>query len=224
MKILIKLPSRNRPERFFKALDSIVENIQDKENYMVSATLDTDDITMNRPEIIERISNYQNVSVEWGLSKSKIHAVNRSMPKNYNWDILMVGSDDIYFNFYGFDSAVRAEMGTYFPDGDGYLHFMEKDTMEFLNVMTVCDRKYYNRFNYIYHPSYFSLWCDNEQTMVAKMLKKYIYIPYEIMVHRNPAYMYEDCPRDDMFDEQQSHWGVDEKNYHERQKNNFYIK
>ena len=32
LKILFKLPSRGRPERFFKALDSIINNLQDFEN------------------------------------------------------------------------------------------------------------------------------------------------------------------------------------------------
>ena len=43
LKILVKLPSRGRPEKLIKALDSIVDNIQDKENTFISLTLDTDD-------------------------------------------------------------------------------------------------------------------------------------------------------------------------------------
>ena len=127
LKILVKLPSRGRPEKFFKALDSIVDNIQDKENTFISCTLDTDDETYNNEAFISRVRTRQaKISIEWGLSKSKIHAVNRSIP-DIEWDVICIGSDDIFFNFYGFDSVIRAEMNGHFPNGDGYLHFHEKD-------------------------------------------------------------------------------------------------
>lgn len=219
-KILFKLPSRGRPERFFKALDSIIDNLQDLENYWVSCTIDSDDTLMNNEEVISRIRTRKNVSIECGLSDSKIHAVNRSIP-DIEWDIIVIDSDDIYFNIFGFDSMIRQEMLSAFPDGDGYLHFRESDSKEHLNVMTVCDKKYYDRFSYIYHPSYISLWADNEQTEVAKILGKYRYIPYEIMLHRNPAYGYSDCPKDEMFNQHQSFWGVDEVNFYKRKALNF---
>jgi len=219
-KILFKLPSRNRPDRFFKALDSIINNLQDTDNYHVSCTLDSDDESMNNSDVIDRIRTRKNVSIEWGLSDSKIHAVNRDIP-NVEWDIIVIDSDDIYFNIYGFDQMIRHEMQSNFPDGDGYLHFRESDSKEHLNVMTVCDKRYYDRFGYIYHPSYISLWADNEQTEVAKILGKYRYIPYEIMLHRNPAYSYSDCPKDEMFNQQQSFWGVDEANFYKRKALNF---
>lgn len=220
LKILFKLPSRGRPERFFKALNSIINNLHDKENYLISCTLDEDDLAMCNAEVVDKIHAIPNVEIGWGLSDSKIHAINRSMPE-YDWDIVVIGSDDIYFNLFGFDKIIRMEMENNFPDGDGYLHFREKDTFDILNVMTVIDKKYYDRFGYIYHPTYKSLWCDNEQTEVAKRLKRYAFIPYEIMLHRNSAYGYTDCPRDEMFDRQQKDWQSDEANFMSRKEKNF---
>lgn len=219
-KVLIKLPSRNRPERFFKALDSIVDNIYDKDNFIISATLDEDDFSMNTPEVIERINKYPNTSIAWGLSTSKINAVNRSVPED-GWGIIIIASDDIFFNIMGFDEIVRAEMKGNFPDGDGYLHFKEKDTGEILNVMTVIDKAYYKRFGYIYHPEYLSVFADNHQMDVAKILGRYKYIPYEIMNHFNPAYGYKECPRDELFDFQQGLWNIDQAKYIEMQSRNF---
>lgn len=217
--ILFKLPSRSRPERFFKALDSIVNNLSDTENYHISCTLDEDDQTMNNDEVKLNIASYKNISISWGTSKSKIHAVNRDIP-NIKWDILIVGSDDIFFNVYGFDEMVRSEMYNHFPNGDGYVHFSEKDSKSALCVMTVCDKKYYDRFGYIYHTDYKSLWCDNEQMEVAKMLGRYVYIPYSIMEHLNPAYGY--IERDAMFDEQQSiGWTIDNETFNRRKALNF---
>jgi hypothetical protein len=111
------------------------------------------------------------------------------------------------------DEVIRMEMKSNFPHGDGYLHFCEKDTKTALNVMEIMDRTYYERFGFIYHPSYKSLWCDNEKTELAKMLRRYKYIDMEIFVHENPAYGHSFHHRDELFDKQQSLWGVDEANF-----------
>ena len=213
LKILVKLPSRGRPEKLIKALDSIVDNIQDKENTFISLTLDTDDDAVNNEAFISRVRTRKaNISIEWGLSTSKINAVNRSIP-DIEWDVICIGSDDIFFNFYGFDSIIRAEMGLHFPDGDGYLHFHEKDSGSALCVMTVCDKKY---------PEYLSLFADNHQMDVAKLLGRYVYIPYAIMEHRNPAYTEYNEVRDSQFDEQQKiGWSVDMAKYEEMKKRNY---
>jgi hypothetical protein len=79
--------------------------------------------------------------------------------------------------------------------------------------MEIMDRTYYERFGFIYHPSYKSLWCDNEKTELAKMLRRYKYIDMEIFVHENPAYGHSFHHRDELFDKQQSLWGVDEANF-----------
>ena len=221
---MVKLPSRGRPEKLLKALDSIVDNIQDKENTFISLTLDTDDNTVNNEEFISRVRTRDaKVSIEWGLSTSKINAVNRSIP-DIDWNVIVIGSDDIFFNIYGFDSIIRAEMTTHFPDGDGYLHFHEKDSSIALCVMTVCDKKYYSRFGYIYHEDYHSLFCDNEQMEVAKILGRYVYVSYPIMEHKNPAYTEYNEVRDEMFNMQQEiGWTKDQATYHERKARNFDI-
>lgn len=213
-KILFKLPSRGRPERFFKALDSIVHNVKDLENFIVSCTLDSDDEAMNNDIVIDKIKSYPNTIIEWGTSISKIDAINRSMPKE-DWDYLVVGSDDIYFHTFGFDEMIRQEFAQHFSDGDGYIHFKEKDSGSALCVMTCCDKKYYDRFGYIYHPEYISLFADNEQFDVAKILGRYIYVPYEIMEHKNPAYGY--IEKDEMFEKQQKiGWTKDQETYNKR--------
>jgi len=217
--ILFKLPSRGRPERFFKALDSIVLNLACDYAYHISCTLDEDDTTMNNDEVVSKIAAYKNTSIEWGASKSKIDAINRSMPE-VPWDILVVCSDDIYFNVYGFDELIRNEMSQHFADNDGFLHFHEKDSGAALCVMSVMGKKYYDRFGYIYHPDFRSLFADNEATEVAKILGKYIYINYSIMEHLNPAYGY--IERDEMFDEQQQvGWTIDQQTYNRRKEKNF---
>lgn len=218
---LFKYPSRGRPERFFDGLDSIVNNISDADYYHVACTLDSSDQTMNTSEIIERINGYKNVSIQWGESNSKIHAVNRSMP-DIEWDILINMSDDMRFHTFGFDVMIGIDMMNKFPDMDGLLHYPDQDAKEALATMYIAGRKWWEfRGKNIYHPSYKSLWCDNEEMIVAQREGKYFYCGYQINTHLNPAYGH--LERDEMFNTQQNHWQEDETNFHNRKLINFEV-
>lgn len=224
LKILFKLPSRERPDRCFDALDSIYQNVADLDNFIVLISVDSDDLSMNNTEVKNKLLRYKNIHVVYGESTSKIHAINRDVELIDGWDIIVVSSDDIFFDIYGFDNMIRAELQQNFPDGDGYLHFNERDSGTALNVMTVCDKKYYDRFGYIYHPDYLSLFADNEQMEVAIKLGRYHYIPYAIIQHKNPAYTQYGMARDDLFNRQQEiGWTVDQETYNQRKANNFYL-
>jgi hypothetical protein len=202
-------------------LDNIISNISDKDYFHISCTLDLDDVTMNNEQVKKRISSYQNVSVEWGYSKSKIDAINRSMP-NIDWDILICMSDDMIFNIFGFDVMIGIDMLQWFPDYDGLLHYPDQDAKEYLATMYIAGRKWWEfRGKNIYHPSYKSLWCDNEEQKVAQLMNKYKYLGYQINVHLNPAYGH--LPKDQMFLTQQADWGDDERNFYERELRNFDI-
>lgn len=217
LKILIKFPSRGRPDRFFIALDSCVNNIQDRANYHVSCTLDEDDSAMNNSDVIARIHEYENVSIEWGLSKSKIDAVNRSMP-DYPWDVVIVHSDDILFTFYGFDTIVRDA----FDDGlDWLVHIPDNDAKSALAVVYIAGKRFYERFGYIYNPVYKSLFCDNEIMEISKAIGRYKYVDIPgIIFHANAAYGH--MERDEMFNRQQEiGWTEDQKTYYERKARNF---
>lgn len=217
-KVLFKFPSRGRPANFFSGLDSIVNNLYNTEDFHISCTLDTDDATMNNPEVISRIMEYENTSIEWGTSESKIHAVNRSMP-DVDFDIIICMSDDMRFLFFGFDELIRIEFSETL---DLLLHYPDEDAKEALATMYIAGRTYYNRRGFIYHPSYKSLWCDNEEMEVAKRLKKYKFINCPgIISHQNPGYGRH--PKDEMFVRQQGDWSEDEKNYRDRKLKNFYL-
>ena len=223
LKFLFKYPCRGREQVFFESLDSLNNNIRDRENYHISLTLDDDDVVLNRPEVIERIMTYPNVSIEWGLSTSKIDAINRSMP-DYDWGVILAWSNDMFATMFGFDDIMRSDMSQQLDlhDYDMLCHFPEPDTKETLNTLYMATRKYYNRFGYIYHPSYKSLWADNDTMSIAKMLNRYHFFGTPgLYVHRNPAYHSHGVVRDELFNHQQSLWQVDEDNYLAREKIKF---
>lgn len=224
LKLLFKFPCRGREKLFFESLNSLNTNIRDKNNYHISFTIDTDDPVLTNPDVVAKIEAYPNSSIGWGLSESKVAAINRSMP-DYDWDVIICWSNDMFATFYGFDDIVRdyiLNVANIREDFDFLIHFPEPCSKEWLNVLYVATKPYYSRFSYIYHPSYRSLWCDNESFDVAQLLKRYHYVGVPgLYEHRNPAYSQYGIPRDEMFDEQQSHWGVDEMNYQERKRKNF---
>lgn len=208
---------------FFESLNSLNDNIRDRDNYRISLTIDTDDPILNTPEVIEKINTYPNVSIEWGLSKSKVAAINRSFP-NYDFDIVICWSNDMFMTFYGADDIIRDYLCQIINnyDDDFLCHFPEPDTRDILNVLYIATKKYYDRFGYIYHPSYKSLFCDNETLEIAKLLKRYHYIGVPgLYVHKNPAYHHHGIIRDELFNEQQGHWQEDENNFNERKARNF---
>lgn len=216
---LFKYPSRGRPSRFFNGLDSIVNNISYVDYYHIACTLDEDDETMNNKDVIDRINSYPHTSIQWGKSESKINAVNRSMP-DMDWDILINMSDDMIFNIFGFDVMIGVDMLAWFPKLDGLLHYPDQDAKEYLATMYIAGRKWWEfRGKNIYHPSYKSLWCDNEEMIAAQMMGKYKYLGYQINVHNNPAYGH--LEKDDLFNRQQADWNEDEVNYHKRKLLNF---
>ncbi len=218
LKFLFKFPCRGREKSLFESLNSLNNNIRDRDNYHISLTLDTDDPVLNNEQVISALSLYPNISIEWGLSGSKIAAINRSM-SDYDWDVVICWSNDMVCTFFGFDDIIRGEAKDALQehDYDLLLHLPEEDTKDILNTLYIATRKYYERFGYIYHPSYLSLFCDNETMAVSKMLGRYHFLnTYGLYVHKNPAYHVHGLERDELFDYQQSLWGVDEKNYNER--------
>lgn len=228
-KILFKYPSRGRPDRFFDGMDSIYNNLNDKENFGVLATFDIDDKEgMANKEVFNRLHDrYKNFTWVYGVSNSKIHAINRDMdnlahifPFMQDFDILINASDDMRFNIYGFDDMVRVDAMNWFPNMDGLLHYPDQDAKEYLATMYIAGRKWWEfRNKNIYHPSYKSLWCDNEEMAVAQMMGKYKFCGYQINIHLNPAYGH--LPKDEMFNIQQGHWQEDEANFNERKARNF---
>lgn len=226
-KILIKFASRSREQKFFTCLDNIFNNVIDKENFCVLVSLDIDDISMYNQNTLNRLSTYlnkypNNLIVKFATSKNKIDAINRDVneiKERFNFDILINFSDDMLWTRHGFDEVIREKFKLHFPDTNGNLHFNDGYTKERLCTMSIIGRKYYDKYNYIYHPSYISLWCDNEYTIVAKNQQKMVYFEELIFVHNHPSNV--GGIVDEQLKKTESFSEVDYNNFMNRQKNNF---
>ena len=226
-KILFKYASRSRNQKFFEGLENILTNLGDLNNFCILCSLDADDTEMNNPETIKRLAEYvkkysNKIIIKFGVSKSKIDAINRDVnnfKERFDFDILVNFSDDMKFLSHSFDNVIRNKFHYHFPDLDGNLHFNDGFVGDAISTLSIIGRKYYDRYNYIYHPSYYSLWCDNEYTIVAKRLNKILYFDEKIFVHNHPANI------GGMIDAQlmktESYSELDRQNYEKRLANNF---
>ena len=221
MKILIKFPTRSRPDKFKKCLKNIGTKALCRD-YHILVSADEDDKTMNIAEI--RALQSEIVTIIYGTSNNKIHACNRDINEfNYDWDIIINTSDDMVFNQEGFDNIIREDMRKYFPDLDGVLHYSDGFQKSNVMTMSIMGRKYYSRFGYIYHPEYQSLWADCETTEVAKILGKYKYLGDDkiLFYHLHPIFRL--SVMDEQYIKQGSKelWDIDERVYNERKARNF---
>jgi hypothetical protein len=217
-RILFKFPTRGRADRFFSSLDSILNNLWDRENFQVQITADVDDKAMTDKEVLKKLEEYPRTFITYGISNSKIDAVNRDLPLFKDYDIICCHSDDMKWQFFGFDQIIRQE----FEDGDldKLLHIPDSDAKEYLATYYIAGKDYFKRFNYIYHPSYKSLFCDNEVQEIAMKLGKYKFVSCSGMLfHEHPSYGH--IGFDEQYQAQQALWGEDELNYHTRKARNF---
>jgi hypothetical protein len=226
-KILFKFATRSRTEKFFEGLENIISMVADKTNFCILVSADSDDISMNNKETIEKLKSYlinypNNIIIKFGKSISKIDAINRDVNEiknRFDFDILVNFSDDMKFLVHGFDNIIRDKFNQIFPDTNGNIYFNDGFVKDAISTMSIIGRKYYDKFNYIYHPSYKSLWCDNEYTEIAKRDGKIQYYNEILYNHFHPSNIGGFI--DDQLRHTESFSDVDFKNYEARKKNNF---
>ena len=153
MKLLIKFPTRGRKEKFFEVLNKYYEYLENLDNTKFLITCDNDDLTMNNDEVKKLFNTYKNLEVIYGVSKTKVDAVNRDMDKSGEYDIILLASDDMIPQIHGYDNIVREKMKEYYPDTDGVLWFSDGYQKNKLNTLCILGKKYYERFDYIYQPT-----------------------------------------------------------------------
>lgn len=211
MKISYSFPSRSRPDKFFAALNNI-RKLSASTDYEIIAKLDEDDPMMHNVEVMTMVKDYPEVKVKWGMSESKVHAINRDL-EDITGEILCAHSDDMVFIQQGFDNIIRENIE------NGLLHLPDGFTNERLCTYPIMHVDYYKQFGYIYHPDYKSLWCDNEQTEVAKKSYRYKYVSEQIFEHRHPSNG--NAKKDEQYKITEKFNSVDKATYQRRKKVNF---
>lgn len=188
MRIVFKYTSRSRPEKFKRGVESILSNMSVENDALFLVTIDSDDSSMSEEYVRACFSGFpsEKLVVDVGMSANKIHAINRGLEKLRllePWDILVCMSDDMVFHKKDFDKVLSEHCGP-----DTFLHLPDGHQNEAISTMSIMGKTYFERFNYIYHPVYISVCCDNEAQEVAKMLRCYKYVDVHVFEHLHPMW------------------------------------
>lgn len=211
--ILIKYPTRSRPALFRETIECWRNG---RVRFLVS--MHDDDPVMNCDEIRQFLSLRPDVRYVYTEAQNKVENINAGLDGE-QFDILIQIADDQRPTVPDWDLRIAALFQEHFPDFDGVLHINDGRQGERLCTLPVLGRKYYERFGYIYHPSYKSLWCDNELTDVARELNRLLYVPEVLVRH----HWIELTGKDALHVWGESFWNEDEANYRNRKAAGFPI-
>lgn len=222
--ILYKFPTRSRPHKAKQRIEEIRANSVSP-NYTIMMSIDNDDqVTLDNIEL------FDGCFIDIDSSPNKIHAINRNMDKAPYWDIVVVMSDDMQCQVKGFDEVIRRgfenkhEMISnishdtwYTPNLDQALWFFD-GWQHNICTLVVMGRTRYEKFNYLYHPDYISLWCDNEWTDVNKPTR----IDTILFLHLHPAWKQGE-PMDALYQRNEAYFQHDKATYEKRKAEGFKI-
>lgn len=191
-KILVKWPTRGRRNKFFQMLEKWSKSAKNLDHVTFLISIDSDDPEMTSDASLSSLNSLPHVKYTIGKSNSKIHAINRDVDEYCgNWDILVIGSDDMNPQVTSWDDRISSDMRRYFRDNrelDGVLWYNDGYTGSRLNTLPIMGKHYYGRFRYVYHPEYHQLFADNEFTDVSRSLNRVIYQPDVLFRHEHWAW------------------------------------
>lgn len=191
MNILVKLPSRERPDQFMDVMRENVATCDDLSRVHWLFSFDHDDQTMWGIGA-ELGSLPIEGTIRFGHSKSKVEAINRDIgglnePGNIvPWEILLVLSDDMRPVFKGWDTVIREAFAECYTDGDGLIWFPDGYQKDICTIPCM-GRKYYERTGWVYDPRFKSVFCDDLQTRQARDAGKLTYVDHQLFRHAHPA-------------------------------------
>lgn len=209
-KISILHPSRQRPQKSFDNAIEWINKAGCEVELIVS--IDIDDKTK-----VEYGRLYAPVATHFlvQLNRSAVDAINRAA-EVASGDILIVLSDDFKCPDQWGKKIIEATEGK-----EDWIAKTPDGIQDWLITMPIMDRKFYERFGYVYYPEYLHLFCDTDLSCVADLTGRRINldIPFE---HHH--YSTGKSDQDDVNRKADKTWEQGEKLFLERYKRNFDLK
>jgi hypothetical protein len=177
MKLLLKYPSRARPELFTRTLDAWMSRAAKPADIAWLVSLDADD---DKLDAYRAACNTAGITPVVGTSRNKVHAINRDL-HDYTepFDVLLNVSDDMRPVVQGWDDIVRADLpspewGLWYADG--------RQTR--LCTLAIEGRALHLRKNrWVYHPAFVSVYADDHWQHVLQSWVKLKYIAAKVFRH-----------------------------------------
>lgn len=220
LRILVKYPTRERAGQFVKTLFAYRSMATDKANTRIVVTVDANDNRKDhtgasmaelRDHGLTWPDTGERVEIQVHHGSGKIKAINYGLQDLGEWDIILLASDDMIPQVEGYDNLIREAFG---GNLDQCL-WINDGRQERICTIVCMGRTYFDRFGYLYHPSYKSLWCDNEQTKVAVDAGKMVMAPCWIK-NESPDWG-GNQKRDAMYNRNNGFYRIDSNNYERRE-------
>lgn len=162
MKILLKYPTRERPDLFAQTFAEWMRLADRPERLTWIVSLDADDPLLPSYRCKCDAADIDPII---GLSANKIAAVNRDLDavRAAEWDVLVVVSDDMRPIVQGWDSEIDRHMSVL----DMALWFVDGRRGD-LCTLSIFGRPIFERMNCIYHPSFESVYADDYYHLVME--------------------------------------------------------
>lgn len=190
MHLLVKFPTRQRQKKFFEVLAEYISLASGRHRVEYIISMDEDDPEMNNNEVRKALDKLvalgQDIKYFYGSNKTKIEAMNADLDKTSGeWEALFLAQDDMVPIVKDWDERMLNLVYGNFPDLDGCIWPPDGYTnSNIVSTIVLMGRSWYERFNYIYHPGYKSVYCDNEFTDVALSYDKIRKVPDRIVEHK----------------------------------------
>lgn len=212
--ISILHPSRWRPQMAFNTYNHWLKNADNPDQIEYILSIDTSDSTQN-----EYARLFENTSAQLIINNNRsiVDAVNNAA-KIAKHDIFVVVSDD-------FECPENWDMdvvGYCYMDEPVLLHVNDTIQKEVCTI-PILNRAFYSKFNYIYHPHYYSMFADNDITESAKIINAYICDFSLVFPHNH--YVNGKNKRDKTYDRENSKqaWDIGKRIFQQRKSRHFDI-
>lgn len=209
MKISLIHPSRERPVIAIQAANKWLYSAANRRDIEYIVSVDEDDPRLGLYEV----SSFPGSRILVSKNKSAIEAINIAAQKATG-DLFVVMSDDFDCPLHWDKLLLEALAGKV-----DFVVKTDDGCQEWIITLPIMDRKYYERFAYIYNPKYRHMFCDTEMTHVADLLDRKITLPIKF-----PHLHYTQqggIPYDKVSEKNNNTWFEGEAAYLEGVRNNF---
>lgn len=199
-------PSRGRAELCSRTFKDTLRKSADNENYFRHTSYYVCIEEDQQQEYLKHVRK------TWVFnSNTAIEAINICAKEYFKDDILVVMSDDFVLPK-GWDTMIREAVG----DKTDFVLKTFDTTQKWICTLPIMDKVYYDRFGYVYNPSYQHMFADTELTHVAELLGKLIVRNDIVFPHRTEV-----TGNDAINKKNNGTWTQGEALYLERVKQNF---
>ena len=219
-------PSRNRPEMASEVAKKWISMASKEYPFEYILSIDSSDSKKDKymsafAKLVEEqfqgkwSYDKKSISIIIRDNKSAIQAINNAASQS-KYDLLIVISDD-FDCFENWDKYLIENL----REKEDFIVKTDDGLQPTLITLPIMDRKYYNRFGYVYYPEYLHMFCDTEMTDVGHILGKVIALKDKQFTHKHYIAGY--MQKDEINEKNDATWNQGETLYNERKKHNFYI-